>query len=487
MIIKTDPDVIQSYLEDESGLLGGRAEEASVPENAGEIPGYLLSRAQKKIPVTVSGAGTGVTGGRVPMGGALLSTEKLNRILSLKKISPAEARMTLEPAVTVKDLKAAALAEGWMYAPDPTEQSSWIGGNVSTNASGSRGLKYGSTRNYIKRLKAAFTNGETLDIPRGKYKADSTGRLAVPFKKQLNIKLPEYKLPAIKNAAGYFNYPGADLLDVLIGSEGTLCAVTEVEVALLPAVRKTIGGIAFFTKRETSWEFVNSSLAAGSGLAPLSLEYLDKNALELLRPDFPHIPAAADSAIFFEQETTEEGEEAAIAGWGKLLESYGAQVENVWFSATQKDQESFREFRHRLPEKVNEIVKTNKLPKVGTDIAVPRRNFPEMMRVFNDTLANSGMRHLIFGHIGESHMHANILPASEEEYRKSRELYIGFVDKAVALGGTASAEHGIGKLKHVFLEKMVGKNGILEMVELKKAFDPAAILGRGNIFPKELL
>ena len=136
---------------------------------------------------------------------------------------------------------------------------------------------------------------------------------------------------------------------------------------------------------------------------------------------------------------------------------------------------------------VNDIVKKNKMPKVGTDIAVPEDKFREMLGFYREKLASSGIDYVIFGHIGESHMHVNMLPGTEEDFKKSRLIYTDFVKKAVDLGGTASAEHGIGKIKHHFLEIMYGKDNLKQMALLKRSLDPARILGLDNIFPKELL
>jgi len=127
------------------------------------------------------------------------------------------------------------------------------------------------------------------------------------------------------------------------------------------------------------------------------------------------------------------------------------------------------------------------MPKVGTDIAVPDDRFKEMFGFYKEKLTSSNINYVIFGHIGESHMHVNMLPETEEEFKKSRLVYMDFVKKAVSLGGTVSAEHGIGKLKHAFLEIMYGKDNLKQMAELKKSLDPACILGLDNIFSKELL
>ncbi|MFH0887340.1 MAG: FAD-linked oxidase C-terminal domain-containing protein, partial [bacterium] len=121
------------------------------------------------------------------------------------------------------------------------------------------------------------------------------------------------------------------------------------------------------------------------------------------------------------------------------------------------------------------------------DMAVPDKGFDEMFHAYYDVLGSCGMDNLVFGHIGENHLHVNILPKTEEEVIKAKAIYLDLVKRAVELGGTPSAEHGIGKLKHVFLKEMVGQAGLDEMVRVKKVLDPACILGRGNVFPQELL
>ena len=497
MIIKSDPELIISYTGDESGLRGGFADKVFVPENEKEIREILKSCSADKVPVTVSGGGTGVTGGRVPFGGAVISMERFNSAGEIRTLSPDAAEMTAGAGVTIKEIKEKAKAAGWMYGPDPTEQGSFLGGNISTNASGSRGLKFGPTRNYIKRIKVTLSDGETLDIERGKTFAGQDNKLKIPAGQGvIELRLPTYKLPEIKNAAGYFNKPGMDLIDLFIGHEGTLGVITEADVALMPDIKKILTGIAFFTQEIKSREFVRDVKRASAvsrrdkdaeGIDAMSLEYFDLGALDLLKDDYCDIPKGTRSAIFFEQSVSEEGNDVVIDKWANELERHGVNLGSVWFGTTEREEKLFREFRHRLPEKVNEIVRRNKFPKTGTDLAVPEDRQEEMINFYVSELESSGIRYLIFGHIGESHMHANFLPDNEKDYAKSRDIYLKLAKKAVSLGGTVSAEHGIGKLKHVFLEAMVGKAGVLEMVRLKKTLDPSGILGRGNIFDEKLL
>jgi D-lactate dehydrogenase (cytochrome) len=496
MLVKKDQSIIQSYFEDHSGLLGGHAESVVVPETERDVRDFLLAASDKRIPVTVAGAGTGVTGGRIPFGGAVLSLEKLNHIGDIRLNGVNEAGICVQAGAMVKEIKAAADQAGWMYAPDPTERTCFIGGNIATNASGNRGFKFGSTRNYVQRLKVALSSGDILDIPRGRYIADDERRIEIPFTSGVRkVVLPRYSLPKIKNAAGYFNYSGLDLVDLFIGHEGTLGVVIEADLRLLPAITKTIGGVAFFNSMQDAWMFagevkgrsLKTRRMRSEDIDGLSLEYFDHTALELLRPDYPHIPAAAAAAILFEQDVSNANEEKIIELWTELLEKYGAGTERTWFASGLKEQDAFREFRHLLPEKVNQIVKKNRLPKVGTDLSVPVENFNLMLDYYYEQFEKSEIYYLVFGHIGDSHLHANLLPANQEEYARSRDIYVRLAEKAVELGGTVSAEHGIGKLKYPFIEKMVGKEGLLEMARFKKKLDPALILGRGNVIPEPLL
>jgi D-lactate dehydrogenase (cytochrome) len=351
---------------------------------------------------------------------------------------------------------------------------------VATNASGSRGYKYGSTRKYVNRLRVVLSSGEILDIRREQYRAHN-------FNFQLPSRVfqaPRYQLPDIKNAAGYYSAPDMDLIDLFIGQEGTLGVITEIEVRLLPVRDCIIGGIAFFDEESSSWSFVQS---ARDGVDALSFEYFDRYSLQLLRQAYPNIPARAQAAIYFEQEVDAPGMDRAEESWCTLLESSGDRVADVWFSTHKHELEVFREFRHALPEKVNQIVKQNRLPKVGTDLAVPSESFDAMMRAYNKAFESSGMQYLIFGHIGQFHLHANILPKTKDEFTRSRQIYLDLVKTAVRLGGTVSAEHGIGKLKHAFLEAMIGGEGMKEIARVKKVFDPALILGLDTIIPASIL
>ena len=481
MIIKRDPDIIKGYFEDYSGLLGGYADRVILPEDEKEVRDILLEASSKKVPVTISGGGTGVTGARIPFGGWVIATERFNKIIAINK---GIFTATLQPGVMLTDLENELSKKGLTYLPDPTEPNAFIGGTISTNASGAKGFKYGSTRNYVKRLRVILSTGDIIDIKRGDYFINKGALFSLKLKdKEIKIKIPDYSMPEIKTAAGYYVKDHMDLLDLFIGHEGTLGFILEADIALNEKPENIMSFFSFFSSENDAISFVKDAKAYNA----MSLEYMDENALALLRTKYPNVPKSAKGLIYFEQDYKKEFEPKVIDSWAKLLEKHNALTEDSYFADSDKERAKLKELRHALPDAVNEIVKKNKMPKVGTDIAVPDNRFREMLKFYKEKLSSSGIDYLIFGHIGESHMHVNMLPRTEEEFKKSRGIYMEFAKKAVSMGGTVSAEHGIGKLKHPFLEIMYGKDNLKQMALLKKSLDPSCMLGLDNIFPKELL
>jgi len=488
MLTKTQSAEIQNYLTDASNMRGGFAEKLFIPETTEEVKAIVQEANESAIPVTVSGARTGTVGGAVPFGGWVISMERMNKI---KRIDREARRAVVEPGVILRDFQNAVDAEALFYPPDPTEWSCQIGGTVATNASGSRSFKYGATRKYVERLKVVLADGDVLNVVRGGEKdlKTETGRV-------IDLKLPSYSRPDVrKNVSGYYAVPEMDPIDLFIGSEGTLGVITEIELSLLPKVKGYFSGIVFFKKESELLAFVDevkgisfaarkSGLAAGDAtvIDPSLLEYFDDRSLRFISEKFPDVPVGMAGAIFFEQETTADDEDAVFEAWNELLEKLNAAVDESWFATNDQDREKMREFRHALPVAVNEFIARHQQRKIGTDMAVPDEKFPGFLKFYKDILNGSGLDYVIFGHIGDCHLHANLLPKNDEEAEAARHIYGRCIAQAVTLGGVVSAEHGIGKLKAKYLNVMMGERYINEMVEVKCTFDPKGILGRGNMF-----
>ena len=475
MHTKSNPDEIQSFLSDASFIRDGYADRVFFPETVDDVSEILSAANRDRTPVTVSGAGTGTVGGRVPFGGIVLATDRLNRIKSIEN-----DRAVAEAGVILADFQRAVDRKGLLYPPDPTERGCFLGGTVATNASGARTFKYGPTRNYIEGLKLVLASGEVLTLRRGE-----KDFLKLLSDHGCKIPLPNYRPPATrKNAAGYFVSPNMDALDLFIGSEGTIAVICEIETRLVPKPQGLLSGVVFFANESNVLAFVGD--AKRGAVDARALEFFDNESLNFLRQKYPEIPAEAVGAIFFEQETTDQTEAAILNKWLALLDQHHAFTDS-WFATNEQDQARLREFRHQLPVLMNEWFAHYRQRKVSTDMAVPDEAFPGLFDLYKQTLRHSGLRYTIFGHIGDNHVHVNILPRDEDEAARARELYVQFLKYAASVGGTLSAEHGVGKLKRDYLRLFYSDAQLREMAALKKHFDPHGILGRGNIFAEEFL
>lgn len=493
MQIKTQTEDLQNYLTDASNIKGGHAEKLFLPETAHELAEILRQADEEKIPVTICGARTGTVGGAIAFGGYVISLEKLNKI---KEISKSKLFAEVEAGVVLTDLQRAVERENLFYAPDPTEWSCQIGGTVATNASGAKSFKYGATRKYVERLEIVLASSEFLDLRRGEnFAKDGFIELKTRSGKIMSAKIPTYSQPNTrKNASGYFSSEKTDAIDFFIGSEGTLGVITEIELKILPKPEGFLSGIVFFKEEKDLLSLVGEARAVSfesrknqtiNQIDATLLEYFDANSLNFIKEKFPETPENMAGAIFFEQETNGENEDALFELWNALLEKYDADLDASWFTTTEADLEKMREFRHALPVAVNEKVVRNKQRKIGTDMVVPDENFASFLKFYKQKLNRSGLEYVIFGHVGDCHLHANMLPKNDEEAEKARHLYGRFVAQAVMLGGAVSAEHGIGKLKKHYLQAMFGERYLNEMAELKRVFDPNGTLGRGNIFDEK--
>ncbi len=439
------------YLEDASGFRG-TAERVIIPADEAELSAALRDANASSIPVTIAGAGTGLTGARVPQGGWVISLEKFTRLEVHEGYAIAGA------GVPLSEVQAAAQRTGQFYPPDPTEWSASIGGAIATNASGSRGFRYGATRRWIDSLRVAFADGTIRNFARGD---------AIDFDPGV-IPLPS----VTKNTAGYLLRPGMDWVDLFAGSEGTLATIIEARLKLLPAPKAVLGGVVFFPSDDTAIDAVEGWRESATARM---LEYFDDASLALLRTRFPEIPTGAHAAVLFEQELSSE-DDPEVDSWADRVEAAHALADDSWFALTAADRERFRRFRHALPELVNETVRRNGALKMGSDFAVPLARNREMLAFYKRRLeAVYPGRYVIFGHIGDAHVHVNIFSGD------AAPLLEEFARQAVALGGTVSAEHGLGKRKAGYLKLQYAPEEIEKMRAVKRRLDPANILGRGNL------
>ncbi|MCH7721998.1 MAG: FAD-binding oxidoreductase [Bacteroidetes bacterium] len=490
MIIKTKQDEIQNYLIDASNTKGF-CDAVYIPENVFEVAEVIKEANEKKQSVTISGNGTGLTGARVPQGGIVISTEKLNKII---EINTKEYFAIVEPGVLLSELQDAVKSKGLLYPPDPTEPNCFIGGTVATNASGARTFKYGPTRDYVEELEIILPGGDFLNLNRGENFADDLSlSLKTSSGKDIKLTLPDYEMPKTKNASGYFCKRNMDAIDLFIGSEGTLGVITKIKSKLLPMPAEVISCILFFESEKSALNFLTKArdksyrtraVNKNDSIDAAALEFFDENSLNFLVNDYSNIPPNAKAAVWFEQQC-KENEDILLEQWTDLFLEYGGKEEDAWFALTEKDKENIIGFRHTISTNVNEYITLNNFRKLGTDVAVPDEKLIDFYYAIKKDVEEKKLDYVIYGHLGNSHLHLNMLPKTEEEFTVGKLLYKNICNRAINLGGTFSAEHGVGKNKTEYLVEMYGQENVNKMRMLKKTLDPNYILGVGNIFEKE--
>ena len=510
----TDPDVIARYAADESNTFFAESvAEVVFPETEEDVAQVLREAYASGTPVTVSGGGTGLTGARVATDGGIVMTMELmrhadprdgfepvsathERIAYTVSVDTDEGHAWCPPAITLDALEAL-LAPKLLFPPAPTERSAMIGGAVAENASGARSFMHGATREWIDALEVVLPTGETLHVARGDVMADGrTLRFTSRDGTGYEVQAPSYEMPEItKNAAGLFAADGMDLVDLFVGSEGLLGVVTAVLVRLTP--RPTLfSDTAFFGSEAEAIACADHLReAARSGLPLLSVEFYDTGALRFMA-DHPQVKPEHEAAIFAELDADDP---ATVDAFAEIV--LETEPLDDWFADSDREREAQRDFRHSLPESVNTWLRARGTDKLCTDYAVPEDAFPAMMEAYHEaceafleTTGRPDSSAVLFGHIGDFHLHVDFLPADAAEEDASMEQYIMLARTAIGLGGTITAEHGVGKKtlpidgrRMPYLELMYGREGLEEIARAKLAVDPQAILNRGNMVPADLL
>ncbi len=474
---------IETYLSDASNYTG-KAEGVYSPNNLSQLQDIIIKCAIENTPVTCQGARTGLTGSGVPDLGVVISSENLNKISfdgKTKKVNCASG-------VIHRDLDMFLGNKGRFFPPNPTETFSTIGGNIGTNASGSRTYKYGAMRNWVSALSIVLPNGEILRLNRRDASQKSkNGQIILRSgaRASYKINVSDIGMPKLKHAAGYFLREEMHAIDLFIGAEGTLGFIYETELDTLALPSEVIGLIIFFDEKNAMLDFVESLQKGKSNECPdpRLIEYFGENALGILRDFYPQIPKNSVGAIWTEEEVGKGDDlDEILERWMELISEHSGLKDETWTALDEKEHRFFAEFRHKLPEEVYENLANSSMQKIGTDAAVPRDKFRDYYRWLYKKLNEMNMPYLVFGHIGNSHLHANVFSENDEQMRRAKEFYSELITQTIGLGGTVSAEHGIGKIKKEYLLEMFGEESVEIMKKIKLIFDPENIFGRGNLF-----
>lgn len=459
------------YLSDESKLKGN-SNAIFFPENIDDLKQIIKSHYLQKNPLTISNARTGIVGGAVPFGIDLISLEKLNQIIDLK-----EDILHVQSGVSLAEINQFLQKEKkeYFYPIDVTETSAAIGGTIATDASGGRSFHYGSTRKWIKSIKVILPSGEELFIPRGKFLAENKKLGFLNYE----LNLPDIKQLKVKNVAGYYIQKDMDLIDLFIGSEGTLGVIAEAEIKLVLIPEGLFAVVIFFPTEGDGLNFFFQAL--GKLKTVYAYEFFDENSLKVLSKEFP--VGQFESAIFLEI----TGTDSILDELGSIIEENNSNMDNTWFGENKKEIEKIKDFRHKLPEMINSMIASRKntypeIHKISTDIAVSLNQLKEMIGFYHKVLEKEKIFYCLFGHIGESHLHLNMIPDDDKEFIKAKEINKQFIQKAISLSGTFAAEHGVGRLKKEFMKYLFTEDEIKGMWEIKKQLDPYLILNPGVMF-----
>ncbi|MBR0139654.1 MAG: FAD-binding oxidoreductase [Firmicutes bacterium] len=508
----------EGYLRDESRS-SGHAEGIAFPVSEAEVCEIMKECFECGVRVTVQGARTGLAAAAVPDGGVILNLSRMNKVLGMR-FDGNTYYVTAEPGLTLLELRKMISTKrfdtrGWsgeskdtyarfakdgefFFSPDPTEATASIGGMTACNASGARTYKYGPTRPYIEAVTMVLADGRILREKRG---GDRAKGLDASFVCEdgsvIDAKLPTLVMPKAKNASGYYVEPDMELIDLLIGSDGSLGVMTSVELRLLPLPSFIWGVSLLFESEEASLDFT-LRIQGEEGYG--ALEFFDSDALDILRAQkkkgaafaaLPDIPPQVTNVIYTEIHAGSEAEALEkLFRLGEVFAEAGGKEENSWVARDGSELDRLIFFRHAIPESVNMLIDQKRksglnITKMSSDMSVPDGKLREVMAMYRGTLAEWGLKSAAWGHIGNNHVHFNILPDSEEQCKEAKELFKEWAAWISRNGGAVSAEHGVGKLKADFLTVMYGEEHIDEMRRLKRAFDPKWQLGAGNMFSEK--
>ena len=481
MIIKENIEEFQSYLVD-AGNLHGIASKLFIPENIEELIEIVKQCYNSNQNITISGAGTGTTGGRVAMDGIIISTEKLNKIIDFDEEN---MLIEVESGVTLNQLYDFLSDKNCFYAPNPTESNSTIGGNISNNSSGARTFKYGPTRNFVEELEIILSNGDVLNIKRGQQSSFDLYEIISKNGNIYNFEIPEINYPNTKNSTGFFLKKNMDLIDLFIGNEGTLGIISKAKLKLNNKPENVLGFMIFFDNIANCLKFVDEIREMKDEnqqkLCRL-IEFFDRNSLNLINLNNNVIPILAQSAIWIEIECLESNSDIIVEQLFDLINDYSNLSDDTILAQNEKEHKFLANIRHSLPLAVNDIVSKSGFRKIGTDTAIPKEFFNDFYYFMEEIFSDSKIEYVIFGHIGDCHLHGNLFPKNEDEFKKALEIYIQIINKTLEFNGSISAEHGIGKIKKQYFEMMLGKDNIEKMKIIKKVFDEKWLLGIGNLF-----
>jgi D-lactate dehydrogenase (cytochrome) len=522
-----DSDRLRPYLDDAAHFPGGHASGLILPASEAAVAAAMAGSAAV-LPI---GAQSSLTGGGTPMGDVLLSTSRMNAIESIGTDT-----VRVQAGVTLAALDDALFAAGRYYPPAPTFTGAFVGGTVATNAAGAATFKYGTTRDWVQALTIVLPTGDVLDVQRGATRAHPDGYFELELAGgTVRVPVPRYTMPVLpKLSAGYFAAGGMDLIDLFIGSEGTLGVVTAATLRVVAERPAFCLVFVPFDDRAQGLQFVDRLRAISRetrrardplGADASAIEHMDERCLALLREDGADrangvtIPDGAKLALLVTLElppgTSAEqtfdqigrahepgGPDSAIGRFLKLLgECHAAGISDstvlpgldhveIAVPGDRARAAQLLALREAVPAAVNARIGRvqravdPRIEKTAADMIVPFDRIGALLDFYDREFARRGLDAAVWGHISDGNVHPNVIPRSWADVESGRAAILAFGCEAIRLGGAPLAEHGVGRsrIKQQLLRELYGESGIDDMRRVKRAIDPEEKLARGVIF-----
>jgi len=514
---RLEGDETGAYLQDAARTPGGHARAVLLPQDEAQVA-WALRQPGALLPV---GAQSSLTGGATPFGELVLSLSRMHGIGAVRR-----DRVRAQAGVALLTLEQTLRERGLFYPPVPTFRGALVGGVVSTNAAGAATFKYGTTRDWVRALTVVLASGDVLEIERGECRAHPEGYFEVEdtHGQTTRVPVPTYRPPRVpKCSAGYHAEPDLDLVDLFVGSEGTLGVITEAELRVIPEPPHLLGWVTFGSEREALAIVARLRAAARAtwsardprGIDVAAIESLDRRCLGLLREDGTDrehgvpIPAAADTALLFLAEQPPGADAArAMDEIGRLdeadrpdtplvrlclllREAVALDALELALPGDERRAERLLALREAVPTAVNHRIEAAQraepgVHKTAADMIVPFEHLPAMLDRYREGFARRGLDHALWGHVSDGNIHANVIPRSVQDVRRGEEAILEFGEEVLRLGGCPMSEHGVGRspVKQALLRRLYGDAGIAEMRAVKAALDPAWKLSPDVLFPR---
>jgi D-lactate dehydrogenase (cytochrome) len=493
--IERDPSIVASFLSDAAHVPGGRASGVVFPRNEAEVAA-VVAAADRVLPV---GAQSSLTGGATPRGDVVLSTRMLTSIGD-----PSNGEVRVGAGVALGELQRKLAAASLFYPPVPTFDGAFVGGTISTNAAGAATFKYGSTRRWVAAMTVVLASGDVLDLRRGEVAASSDGcfEITSPTGTVTRVSVPTYTMPAVpKLSAGYFARPGMDLVDLFVGSEGTLGIVVDATLNVIARPRRAAVLIRCDGDPQAlavAGTLRDEAADAWKGRGPLdvsAIEYMDGRALRAVpdeaftRAQVTRPPAGA--VLLLVQIELRSNDDAALDRLQDVLRAAAVTDDpSIVMPDDDRGMQRLFDLREAVPASVNALVAAAKsrshpeIEKTAGDPVVPFDRLAESLDLYRAAFESRGLDYAIWGHVSDGNLHTNLIPTTMQDVQRGREAILEIASGVIGMGGAPLAEHGVGRsaLKQRLLRELYGDEGIEQMRAVKRALDPTWKLASGVLF-----